>query len=1198
MWCPGPCDVPLQAVQMIQDSEGTVGVRRREVGCQSDSAERRDAAVQVDLLTQELSCRHCPGVCSGVLWQCVSVRADEAGGGALLRHCSSQETHTLNTEQHTHASPPLYLLCSPLRHTLLPTMPLFRPPAPPTALQSKELQRTTWLPSMPQCDPRPLLPRADVSAPPPGLIAPLSPRLAEEEEEEEEEEGSLQHENNESLWSDQQSAVTAEKKKKRRKAGWSDSGDHSCNTWGETSRTAKLTNHITGGVQPNETTHSSTARRDSEMSDGERCLPNCRQGTIQSEDRSSIQTVRDEIQRGETWQHCRKRGIQTGRPAARIQHTRADGGQHKTIVKEEEEEEEEEEEREKQLLGEEEGGPKRRCTKEQRNDELMVKEEAEEGGRPRRTTVGPPIRYLVESEERSDGLSAANHSKAREAKVKRKLGRLSREHGEEEEEKEQERRGGVELTKWTDSSRKESSEDEGVDAGWQLCQVCGLTFACRSSLQLHLSGHRAGCRLSCTNSLRLHRCSRHHHSARAADDKQHEEANANNDREQKETQQRSKEDKEKTLLPASTKAPDWSRHRRRVCRNPRWWVDYRTTMKKRLDTDRWRRRQEIDGGRERRTKRCREEEEEMKAVCLKEDNGGEEGERRGRRDGGKEEEEEEKKEEKEEVEQPQRPRRKMVGPPIRYLLESEELSYRPLTANQYGAKGFKQGRKPQKKSKAGAGASGDTAVIDRPEDTEHTERQAGQTVTERQTGHMIPERQTGQTVTKTQTGHMFTERQTGHIVTETQTGHMFTERQAGQTVTEREKTLLPASTRAPVWSRHRRRVCRNPRWWVDYRTTMKKRLNADRWRRRQERERGRERRTKRCREEEDGAGREEREKEGERRRRKDGGEEKEEEKKEEKEEVEKPQRPRRKMVGPPIRYLLESEELSYGPLTANQDGAKGFKQGRKPQKKSKAGGGASGDTAVIDRPEDTEHTERQAGQTVTETQTGHMVTEREKALLPGSTRDPDWSRHRRRVRRNPQWWVDYRTTMKKRLDTDRWRRRQEIDGGRGRRTKRCREEEEEMKAVCLKEDNGGAEGERRRRRDGGKEEEEEEKKEEKEEVEQPQRPRRKMVGPPIRYLLESEELSYRPLTANQDGAKGFKQGRNPQKKSKAGGGASGDTAVIDSPEDTEHTERQAGHMIPERQTGSYRWIRQVCTDLQSSQVTVTLPCCVRVQRLL
>lgn len=74
------------------------------------------------------------GVC-GVAWRCVSVRADEPGGGALLHHCR------------THHSPPL-------GHTQLPTMPLGEQLLP--------------------------LPPADVSAPPSGLIARLSPHLAEE----------------------------------------------------------------------------------------------------------------------------------------------------------------------------------------------------------------------------------------------------------------------------------------------------------------------------------------------------------------------------------------------------------------------------------------------------------------------------------------------------------------------------------------------------------------------------------------------------------------------------------------------------------------------------------------------------------------------------------------------------------------------------------------------------------------------------------------------------------------------------------------------------------------------------------------------------------------------------------------------------------------------------------------------------------
>ncbi|XP_049912358.1 uncharacterized protein LOC126397544 [Epinephelus moara] len=217
---------------MIQESEEMVRRRevgcqwespqeeRREVGCQSDSAERRDAAVQVDLLTQQLSWRH-TGVC-GAAWRCVSVRADEPGGGALLQHCSTDGTHTLDTgQQHTHHSPPLYLLCCPLTHSSpLPTMPQLGPPAPPDLHRSKEL---TTLPSMPLCGVSPTagersdaspLTAAGVSVPPPGLIAPLSPRLAEEEEEE----GSLfQHEEDESFHGNRQPTMMTEKKRRRQR---------------------------------------------------------------------------------------------------------------------------------------------------------------------------------------------------------------------------------------------------------------------------------------------------------------------------------------------------------------------------------------------------------------------------------------------------------------------------------------------------------------------------------------------------------------------------------------------------------------------------------------------------------------------------------------------------------------------------------------------------------------------------------------------------------------------------------------------------------------------------------------------------------------------------------------------------------------------------------------------------------------------
>ncbi|XP_029920478.1 fez family zinc finger protein erm-like [Myripristis murdjan] len=64
-----------------QPQAGEGGLRRtggkewREVGCQSDAAERRDAAVQVDLLNP--TARHV------VMWQCVDVTANRPAGGAL-----------------------------------------------------------------------------------------------------------------------------------------------------------------------------------------------------------------------------------------------------------------------------------------------------------------------------------------------------------------------------------------------------------------------------------------------------------------------------------------------------------------------------------------------------------------------------------------------------------------------------------------------------------------------------------------------------------------------------------------------------------------------------------------------------------------------------------------------------------------------------------------------------------------------------------------------------------------------------------------------------------------------------------------------------------------------------------------------------------------------------------------------------------
>lgn len=214
----------LQIVETVQDQEEG----RREVGCQSEPVESRDVAVQVDLnwrlvgesaaLHRHRSCvKHvsllvCLLVCvSGVAdipWQCVSVRADKPGGGALLHHSSTNATNVLDTR------PTFYSIYPPYTETVLPTMPLLRPATPDLqqlhparSLSSMPLYQTIPLlpqaaspvlqslplPSMPlwsvpstagvQRDASPSSTPADTLVPPPGLIAPLSPRLAEDEEE-------------------------------------------------------------------------------------------------------------------------------------------------------------------------------------------------------------------------------------------------------------------------------------------------------------------------------------------------------------------------------------------------------------------------------------------------------------------------------------------------------------------------------------------------------------------------------------------------------------------------------------------------------------------------------------------------------------------------------------------------------------------------------------------------------------------------------------------------------------------------------------------------------------------------------------------------------------------------------------------------------------------------------------------------------
>ncbi|KAM4605985.1 uncharacterized protein ACJ7VT_016257 [Polymixia lowei] len=140
-------------------STGGTGVERREVGCQSEGVERRDAAVQVNLLPQLLS------------W-------NTAGRGALLQNCTTQNQKTDSYRLDTGPQNNPYLLdknqLSPVIHSRqLPDKP----------------SKTMLLPHQ--------TPPSITSQPPAGLIAPLSPRHAEEEEEEDDDEDDEQQDEEE-----------------------------------------------------------------------------------------------------------------------------------------------------------------------------------------------------------------------------------------------------------------------------------------------------------------------------------------------------------------------------------------------------------------------------------------------------------------------------------------------------------------------------------------------------------------------------------------------------------------------------------------------------------------------------------------------------------------------------------------------------------------------------------------------------------------------------------------------------------------------------------------------------------------------------------------------------------------------------------------------------------------------------------------
>ncbi|CAJ1081583.1 Hypothetical predicted protein [Xyrichtys novacula] len=662
----------LQVVQVFQEREEWMGleeevvmVERREVGCQSDSVEIRDAGVQVDLLTQQLL---------GMTWRCVAVRPGEPGGGALLQHCS-----TCGTRAQT------------LPNILLP---LWGP------ADTTDHQQAATLPSMPLCEPLALLPPADATAaPPPGLIAPLSPRLAEEEEEEEEDEASSKAE----ISGHTPSKVTEEKRRR---------GERRCQ-------------QSEGGAEQGQSKPSSPAHRQ------RRRRKRNWEKMNQSESRRRIKV--------KTQRPRRRRNIQTGcfSSARGGDTTEAEGAEEKAVL----EEEKMDDRRRSQRLEKKEVMEKRRRRrrKEETEGGTPVKMKSEFTERPRRKAVGPPIRYLLEYEGWSQGVSKGRGAEEAEEEEPRERSNRRR------------KRGGGNLLH-----------------------------------QLHLSNHRAGGR-------RRGATVRH-----------------------------------------------WTRRKRRVQKNARRWVILstmkRSGRRRSLENNKLTMRlkgrsrkeeeheKERGGGvllqRPRRTmvgppiryllesevqSRGRDAEGVPKPQRRTEAGGGASDDsestaqtgptnpdgpkrKRGRpkmvRGGGASGMTDAEKKKKTDL--PQRLRRTMVGPPIRYLLESERWSHGNVAVK---AEGSDWELKPQKKSDIGGGALVDAAMIDRSEDTESKGTQTGKTESTNEDGaHGRPEKTAGG---QTGEGQRRRRRRSGEEVREGGGGEKRRRREAGRKVDEDKKEPPP-----------------------------------------------------------------------------------------------------------------------------------------------------------------------------------------------------------------------------------------------------------------------------------------------------------------------------------------------------------------------------------------------------------------------
>ncbi|KAM3593040.1 uncharacterized protein V6R79_004951 [Siganus canaliculatus] len=611
-------------VQRVQD-----GVRTRDVGCQSDSAETRDIGVQVDLLTQHLS------------WSLPG----EPGGGAVL-----QQGHLL------------CLLCPAPHHTPLPTMPLVAPPpAPPPQPWSTELHQAASLPIMLQCEALP--------PPPPGLIAPLSPCLAEEEQEEEQEE---QEEHTHALPAANHSRASGGRKRgtpreeeeerarpKKRRGPEEQKEQELTLTQEEVKEAIKrvkteeeVQQEAEGRSEEQSAANHSAATGASEVGGDvggdvgvvwKRCQT---QKTCEQKTMAACWLPEAEETTGGERRRRRREEHSRGGAGEREEHSRGGAGERRR------------EEHSRGGAGGGGGGGRSTAEEEQERggERSTAEEEQERGGeekenrgtclRPRRRMVGPPIRYLLESEELSHDRTPANQ-------------------------------GGASVCKGGTAPQKKSSAGGGALA---VTDMCNTTETQKTRPPAHI---KTPDWLECSRK----------RQRRSAEEKEQQQEVLRPRRRRVGPPIRyllQSEELSHGLTPAN-------QNRASVCKGG-------TAPQKKSDAG---------GGASAVTDSCDITEIEkslpfvlIKAsdwlVCSRKCDGGRSRGRRRRR----EEEEQEGGAEEEEASL-LRSRRRRVGPPIRYLLESEELSHDQTPANQNGASVCKGGTAPQKKKSSAVGGASD-----------------------------------------------------------------------------------------------------------------------------------------------------------------------------------------------------------------------------------------------------------------------------------------------------------------------------------------------------------------------------------------------------------------------------------------------------------------------------------------------------------